>query len=202
VISLKEQERIITTLHRYCLTLVGWFVLVLILFAVDAFFMFWLFAHNWWGQTLFVLGILTGLFILVRTLFIWQKNVLLITTHRVIDIDQRGFFDKTVSEIPYDQIEDVSGRIKGFFGTILRYGDLTIQTGIGKVQIIAHYIKRPVQVQQDINERRERYLSRYSAQFSGDVAEAVIDKIYELEIGDLQKVWSVVQKQLIKLEKK
>lgn len=161
MISLKEQERIITTIRRYCLTLVGWFILVMAIFAIDAFFMFWLFAHNWWGQTLFVLGILLAIFILARVLFIWQKNVLLITTHRVVDIDQRGFFDKTVSEIPYDQIEDVSGRIKGFFGTILRYGDITIQTGVGKVQIIVHHIKHPVYIQQEINERRERFVSRY-----------------------------------------
>jgi membrane protein YdbS with pleckstrin-like domain len=134
---------------------------VFILFTADAFLMFWLFAHGWWGQASFIFGIVVGLFILGRILFVWRKNILVITTHRVVDIDQRGFFDKTVSEVPYDQVEDVSGRIKGVLGTILRYGDLTIQTGKGKVEIVVSYIKQPMRVQQKINELREGYLSRY-----------------------------------------
>lgn len=110
---------------------------------------------------MFFLPVAIGIFILIKTIFIWKKNVLIITTDRVVDIDQRGFFDKVVSDVPYGQIEDVSGRIKGFWGTIFRYGSLQIQTGNGKVQIVVEKIKQPVYLQQEINELRERLLRKY-----------------------------------------
>jgi predicted membrane protein len=156
MIQLKEQERIIATVRRYGLTYFWHGFLVVLLLSAAFFFMFWLFAHDWWGQTLFGLDLGVAFLLLLRTIFLWQKNQLLVTTHRVIDIDQRGFFDKTVSEISYDQIEDVFGKIKGVFGTIFRYGEINIQTGSGKVQICLQKIKQPVALQQQINELRER----------------------------------------------
>jgi len=194
MIKLKEQERIISIVRRYGLTYFWHGLLVAIIFSVSFFFMFWLFAHNWWGQTLFGLGIFLGLFILFRTLFLWHSNQLIITTHRVVDIDQNGFFDKIISEVSYDKIEDVFGRIKGVFGTIFRYGELNIQTGAGKVQIALERIKQPVVLQGQINELRDRYVSRYSSRFSGDVADMIIDKLYELELEDLSRVEKVVEK--------
>ena len=163
MIQLKEQERIIATVRRYGLTYFWHGCLVAVLVGSAFFFMFWLFAHGWWGQTLFGLDFGVGFLLLLRTIFLRQKNRLLVTTHRVIDIDQRGFFDRVVSEIPYDQIEDVFGRIKGVFGTIFRYGEINIQTGGGKVQIYLQKIKQPVALQQQINELRENYIYRRSS---------------------------------------
>lgn len=202
MIQLKEQERIIATVRRYGLTYFWHGLLIVALISSSFFFMFWLFAHDWWGQTLFGLDLGIGLLLLIRVLFLWQKNQLIVTTHRVVDIDQQGFFEKTISEVPYDQIEDVSGKIKGVFGTIFRYGEINIQTGAGKVQIVLQKIKQPVALQQQINELRERYVSRYSSRFSGDVAEMVIDKLYELEEVDLRRVAEVVSKRLLSITKR
>jgi membrane protein YdbS with pleckstrin-like domain len=199
-VKLKESERIISLVRRYSLTLFWWFVLIALLFVIPFFFMFWLFRHGWWGQALFIVPVFLGIMLIIRTIFIWQKNVFVITTHRLIDIDQRGFFDQVVSEIPYDQIEDVSGRVKGFWGTIFRYGIITIQTGSGKVQIIVEKIKQPLYLQQEINELRERHLSKYSHDFSGDVASVIIDKIYELDLPDLLRVMEVLVKRVNKLK--
>ena len=158
MIKLKEGEKIVTIVRRYGLTFFWHWLLIFLLFVVPFFFMFWLFNHGWWGQILFFVPVAFGIFTLIRLIFIWKKNIFIITTHRVVDIDQRGFFDQVVSDVPYNQIVDVSGRIKGFWGTIFRYGSLQIQTGNGKVQIIIERIKQPVYLQQEINELREQYL--------------------------------------------
>lgn len=157
-IKLKEGEKVVNIVKRYGLTFFWHWIIIFALFVVPFFFMFWLFNHSWWGQALFIIPVALGILILVRTLFIWKKNIFIITTHRVVDIDQRGFFDKVVSDVPYDQIEDVSGRIRGFWGTIFRYGNLQIQTGHSKVLIVVERIKQPVYLQQEINELREQYL--------------------------------------------
>lgn len=199
-IKLKEQERIISAIRRYGLTFFWQWLLVAILFAVPFFFMFWLFRHDWWGMTLFFTPICLGLFFIMRILFLWKRNILIITTHRIVDIHQEGFFEQTISDVPYDQIEDVMGKIRGFFGTIFRYGNVNIQTGSGKVKIIIDRVKQPTFIQQEINEMRERYLSKYSHDFSGDVADVIIDKLYELEMPDLVRVQKALRKRVKKLD--
>jgi hypothetical protein len=156
--------------------------------------MFWLFNHSWWGQTIFGVGVFIGLSILFRTLFLWRKNALYITDQRVVDIDQGGFFEKIVSDVPLDEIEDIFGKIKGIFGTIFRYGDLSIQTG--KVNIIIEKIKYPVDAQQSILDLKKKYINKSRVQFADDSVSAIVNKINELNAEDLIKVHVAVKKRI------
>jgi len=200
-LKLKEQERVLSEVLQYGLTKVWYYFVGFLFLFLAAFFMFWFFDHAWWGDSLFFILIFLGFFTLFRNYYLWKKNICYITTHRVIDVEQRGFFEKVVSEIPYDQIEDVHGKISGFFGMILRFGTVSIQTGSGKVKIILQNVKRPLQLQQQINEMRERYLSKYSTDFSGDVAGIINDKLYELELPDLYRVKKALDKRISKLSR-
>lgn len=161
-VLLKPNERIIAIIRRYGLTLFGHFLLIALIFGVGFFFMFWLFKHGWWGQSIFGIIIFIGIYLTTRTLITWRKTTLVITSHRVIDIEQKSLIEKIISEVPYDQIEDAAGHTKGIFGTIFRYGRLTIQTGNGKVRIIVDRMKKPAQVLQLVNHAREAYLSHRS----------------------------------------
>lgn len=200
-LKLKEQERILSEVLQYGLTQMWHYFVGFLFLFLAAFFMFWFLGHDWWGISLFSVLIFLGFFTIFRNYYLWKKNVFYITTHRLIDIDQKGFFEKVVSEIPYDQIEDVHGKIKGMWGMLLRFGTVSIQTGGGKVKIILQNIKRPLQLQQQINELRERYLGKYSHDFSGDVAGVINDKLYELELPDLYRVKKVLDKRISKLSK-
>lgn len=200
-IKLKEQERILGEVLQYGLTKIWYYLLGIIFLFLSAFFMFWFFDHDWWGISLFFLLLFLGFFVIFRNYYLWKKNIFYITTHRLIDIEQRGFFEKIVSEIPYDQIEDVYGKINGFFGMVFRFGLVSIQTGGGKIKIILNNIKRPLQLQQEINELRERYLSKYSADFSGDIAGVINEKLYELELPDLYRVKKALETRISKLNK-
>jgi len=51
-----------------------------------------------------------------------------VTTERIIDIDQRGFFIRKLSEIDLNRVQDISVKTTGFLGTILDYGDIEIQS--------------------------------------------------------------------------
>ncbi len=201
-IKLKSGEQVVYVLRRYALAFFWHFVLVLILLALPFFFMFWLFAHSWWGIGLFVLPILISLIILIRTLFLWNKNIFVLTTHRLVDFDQLGFFEVVVSDIPYDQVEDVHGRVKGVFQTIFKYGKVNVQTGNGKILVVVDLVKNPVSVQREINRLRENYLTHLVHHFSGNLADAVVDKLYELETEDLEKIKIVIEKRLRKLSEK
>lgn len=199
-VNLKKNEKIIRIVHRYGLTFFWWWSAIAILLGVPFFFMFWLFRHGWWGQALFTIPIVIGIIFLIRVIYLWKRNVFLITTHRLIDTEQRGIFDQLVSEVMYDQLEDVNGRVKGICGTIFRYGTISVQTGNGQVRLTVEKIKRPLQLQQDINKLREEYLLKHAFNFSGNVAEAIIDKLYELELKELFRVLKTLKKRINKLQ--
>lgn len=199
-IKLKDGEQIVSVIRRYGFTFFWAWFFSFLLIVVPFFFMFWLFNHGAWGQTLFVVPLMLGILLLIRTVFIWQRNILIITTHRVVDIDQRGFFDKVTSNISYDQLEDVMGRIKGFWGTIFRYGNVTIQSGGGKVQVIVDKIKQPVYVQQEIAELHDKYINKDSNDFDEDGVKKIIDKIADLEMSELIKIRKAVKRRVKKIE--
>lgn len=80
-----------------------------------------------------------GLFISLFLFFSfidYYLDVWLITSQRIIDIKQEGFFSRTVSELKLFQIQDVTSELKGFFKFIFRYGDVHVQTA-GEVQRFA-----------------------------------------------------------------
>jgi uncharacterized membrane protein YdbT with pleckstrin-like domain len=55
-------------------------------------------------------------------------DVWIITTERLINIEQKGLFSRKVSELTYPKVQDVTTSIKGFFPTVINYGDVLVQT--------------------------------------------------------------------------
>ena len=79
------------------------------------------------------------LWFLVLTLvffFIWTDyylDVWIITNHRVIDIEQKGFFRRSISSFRLDRIQDITINVHGFVRTIIGFGDINVETaGQGK----------------------------------------------------------------------
>lgn len=58
----------------------------------------------------------------------YYLDMWIITNERIIDIEQRGLFNREVSEIPLHRIQDVTVRVAGIVETLLRFGTIKIQT--------------------------------------------------------------------------
>ncbi len=200
-IKLGEKEKISHVIHRYWLTYFwSWFGIA-ILFATPFFFMFWLFQHGQWGQMLFVVPIVLAVIWLIHTLYIWQKNALVITTDRIIDIEQRGIFEKVISDISLEDIEDVAGKIKGFWGTMFRYGNTMIEASEGRIKIVAEKVKYPEDLQRHIKKMKKQYLDKGAKELRGDLVHAIREKIHELELEELERIEKSVRKRIISLKK-
>jgi len=57
----------------------------------------------------------------------WYLNVWIVTNQGIIDQDWINYFNKSTTRIDYGNIEGVSTEVKGFWGTILRYGHIQIE---------------------------------------------------------------------------
>lgn len=66
----------------------------------------------------------------------YYLDVWVITNKRIINIEQNGFFSRTISEQGINRVQDVTSEVKGAWHTILNYGDLYVQTA-GEIERFA-----------------------------------------------------------------
>lgn len=105
-------------------------------------------------HALFVLGTST------YYLFIWlffffsfidyYLDVWIITNQRIIDIQQKGFFSRVISEQKLSRVQDVSSETHGVVATLLKYGDVHIQTAGTKQRFFFHEVPNPDRVRDEI----------------------------------------------------
>lgn len=82
---------------------------------------------------LYFAGLLT--YLLLRWLG-YYLDVWIITDGRIIDVEQKTIFNREISEMPLDRIQNVTVEIPGFLATMLGFGNIKIQTaGAGEFTI-------------------------------------------------------------------
>jgi uncharacterized membrane protein YdbT with pleckstrin-like domain len=52
----------------------------------------------------------------------------IITSRRIIDVEQNGLFDRHIAEIPLSRVQDITIEVKGLIETLLHFGTIRIQT--------------------------------------------------------------------------
>ena len=88
-----------------------------------------------------------SLYIMVLLIFfflIWTDYYLdlwIITSERIIDIEQHGLFNREVSEIPLAHVQDITVEIRGVVETLLNFGTIRIQTA-GEREFTINYVPR------------------------------------------------------------
>ena len=141
-ISLREGEEILTIVRRHWFSLavegaVNIFIFVLVaaaLVVADAS----LITAGGSGEELqvllpvgfFALGFI-GLLLWMHFFASWSDHWLdawVVTTERVVDIEQHGFFKREVSSFPLSKVQDVTYTVSGIIPTWLHFGDVRIQT--------------------------------------------------------------------------
>lgn len=86
-----------------------------------------------------------ALYIMLLVIFlflVWMDHYLdmwVITTERIIDVEQQGLFRREISEIPLRHVQDVTLEIKGVIETFLKFGTIRIQTA-GEREFTIEYV--------------------------------------------------------------
>jgi hypothetical protein len=77
----------------------------------------------------FLSGFLLLLWVYIFITWIdYYFDVWIITNERIINIEQKNLFIRTISEVTLTRIQDVTATIEGFFPTLLDFGDVVVQT--------------------------------------------------------------------------
>lgn len=152
VMTLKQGEAVLRIVRHYGLTVAPRAFFAFALLAAPLFFMVPLFSVRPYGSAAFAVALFAGLLYGLRTFYEWYWNAFVVTTKRVIDVDQRGFFRRTVSEAPFDNIQDVSYQVHGVFGTVFGFGTVVVQTAGSQVNLELPCVKDPKDLQHLITE--------------------------------------------------
>ena len=158
-IILKPKEEILETIREVWVTKFSRIAIIIIWFIVPFFFMFPLFGEGVFGVVFFFTLVFSALIIGWRWYVQWNQTVFVITDRRIVDVEQKGFFDRVVSELPFTHIDDVSFRVKGFVPTLLRYGTITIRTRGSAADLEFERAKYPERLHDLINDLREEILN-------------------------------------------
>lgn len=90
---------------------------------------------------LWVLGLWVSFFIQWTNYYL---DVWYVTDKRIIDIDQKRIFHRSVSNIRFDKIQDVSVEVKGIIATFFNFGDIHVQTASeDSKEFFIHHVADP-----------------------------------------------------------
>ncbi|MCX6714994.1 MAG: PH domain-containing protein [Candidatus Uhrbacteria bacterium] len=151
----KPNEEILMIVRESLVPKSGILFLYAIWFLVPFFFLYPLFRMGALGTIGFFLLVLSGIFLFWRTFRAWSHTLFVITDHRVIDIDQRGFFDRVVTESGFDHIDEVSYRMHGIFSTVFGYGTVMVKLHGTAADLSFRHIRNPSRVQDLLNDLRK-----------------------------------------------
>lgn len=117
-------------------------------------------------HSFYVLGFFYSIWLLLVWIYFfiswtdYYLDVWLLTTEKVIDVDQKGIFHREVSSFHLDRIQDVTIEVPGFLPTLLDYGHLHVQTAGDQREFIIYNAARPGEVKKKILDECRRKLSK------------------------------------------
>ena len=93
-------------------------------------------------------GFILGLLIFFPSWIAWFYSIFIVTDQRLIQITQKGLFNRSVVDLGLAQIQMVNYQIAGLQETLLGFGTIMMQTYVG--DLIIHDVHHPAKIQKKI----------------------------------------------------
>lgn len=152
--ELQEGETIVTIIRQHWFVVVQPITVAAIVVAAIAvaglYFQFDFFGYS--SAVYLSTGLIVLLFLMYR-FYLWRQNELTITNFRIINHQQGGLFNQTVTELLYRDITDVSFTQDGASAMAFDYGTLIIRLP-SQDQVKAEMIPKPSKIMETINRVR------------------------------------------------
>jgi membrane protein YdbS with pleckstrin-like domain len=154
--TLDPGETILRVIHRHPIDLLPSVAssVLLVIFAIGFAYLDARFPANIPFPSLIVLSIISIVIVLAVLIFVigfyvFHRNVLIFTNVHLVEVEQFGLFGRTVSQVSFARVQDVTGTRSGILATILNYGDVEIQSAGEQEKFIYHTAPNPQKVADD-----------------------------------------------------
>lgn len=134
---LQNNEQVVLVLHRHWFVLARELAAIVFTLVVGAAIFFLKSSLYQSANTATINPLVTFFFslyillILALAFAIWinyRLDVWIITTQRIIDVEQRGLFNREISEFLISNVQDITTEVPNIIMTFLDFGNMTIQT--------------------------------------------------------------------------
>lgn len=88
----------------------------------------------------------------------WYLDAWIVTNIAIIKQEWHSFFDKNTSRIEYGNIEGITNETKGFWGTVMGFGNIRIDHMSGSPFFLNH-IARPKKLERLIMEHQQAFVN-------------------------------------------
>lgn len=105
-------------------------------FAFNLIFIIWLFLGALWTN--------------------YYLDILIVTNKRIMDIEQTGLFARDEAEIRFEKIEDIRVEIVGFLPSLLKFGNIYIQSAAENREFILKDFQDPYKIKDIIATQKEK----------------------------------------------
>lgn len=170
----KSDEKILAVLHRHWFDILTQFIVIFLMLALIfiSYGLPFLF-HSTLNDPVFqnLASFLRNLFFIFTWIIffvIWidyYLDVWIVTDRRIINIEQKGFFSRIVSELELENIQDITTNVRGLIPTFLNYGDLFVQTAAEKERFIFRNIPNPYAIKDLIMNLQNKIEKKEENQF-------------------------------------
>lgn len=163
VVQLNAQERVQSIVHIHVAYLWSKLLLAALFLVVPFFFLFSLLRGGAIGLTVFFLLTGVGVLMALRSFFLWDAQVLVLTNQRVVYVVQKNLWHRIVSEVLLETIRDLQWEQANVFERLLHCGTVRIKTGASSMpDMTAPRIPGPEELVRAIKELREKRSSHGS----------------------------------------
>ena len=166
LIKLAPGERVIMKLRRHPIIFLGQFSLVIFLLAVPFLIGYMIVTfHPSWLESAAIrpaLILLAGAYFLnvllfgLATFVDYYLDSWIVTSSRLIDIQQDGLFSRTVAELELARVQDAASDIRGILPSLLNYGNVHVQTAGEKERFAFEQVSRPERIRRELMQLVEK----------------------------------------------
>lgn len=89
----------------------------------------------------------------------WYADVWLFTNMSLIIVEWHGIFSNTSQRLGYEDVEGLAFTIKGFWGTVMRFGDATLQVLSGS-HVTMTNARRPKEIELELMRHQSSFLNQ------------------------------------------
>jgi hypothetical protein len=113
----------------------------------------------------------------------YYLDVGIVTNHRIIDVDQRGMFRRSVAELDCRMVQDINADKTGVLETLFDFGNVIVQTAGERPNFVFHAVPHPDRMVDRIREVMNAAHSQEdgAAQKIQEAAEKVEEAVEKIE---------------------
>lgn len=183
---LEEDEELLTVVHKH------WLLGFKALFWPTIFFA----SAIWLLVLVQARGLVIGMAIIAMVIGVWwlrnffdyYLDAWLITDQGIIDIAWFGWFHRQSTRVLYSDLQGISYEIKGVWGTLLRYGALSVEKISTGTAVTLEYVPRPKRIELMVLRNMEKYLHAKNMKDSKQVQELLATLVAEhVQLREHQK---------------